>query len=386
MNNPRLSVIPAGAVTDPQLEGRDLQVLALLGRHIDTDNGWCRRSQVKMAREIGCARSTVQASLNRLVAAGWVMTRIEMRAGGGDTAHSYRVILDRDDMPGTVESDSNQAESEPETAEGGADLSAGVPTQERQGVPIHASAPLTSLVERERESAREVSKAGEPPPAAEAGLSVDEAFAALGKVWPAFAAQNGTLAVRAISALTASERQLAVERVPAFLAFHRDTQGKRPLPYLHNYVGQKHRWQALPQAKSAVVAQGEHRFVGSFDRAWWWLYFDAIERLGGALGDWKSSESVWLRDQVARARKNLGWRIAAARLEEVEAAGLRLVQIPVDGREFAAWAAALRSRGADLPRPDKAGWIFVPSRDPPDMRERDAAIRDAADVVMGEGR
>ena len=63
-------------MTDPRLEGRDLKVLCLFGRHIDR-NGWCRRSQVKMAAELGCARSTLQGSIERLVDAGWLIKRSE---------------------------------------------------------------------------------------------------------------------------------------------------------------------------------------------------------------------------------------------------------------------------------------------------------------------
>ena len=68
---PRFSVIPAGAILDPALKGQDLRVLCLLGRHTN-DNGWCRRSQVKMAKQLDCSRSTVQTALRRLEDAGWV--------------------------------------------------------------------------------------------------------------------------------------------------------------------------------------------------------------------------------------------------------------------------------------------------------------------------
>jgi len=47
----RYSITPAAAATDPRLEPQDLQVLCLLGRHTDR-NGWCQRSQVKMAGEL----------------------------------------------------------------------------------------------------------------------------------------------------------------------------------------------------------------------------------------------------------------------------------------------------------------------------------------------
>ena len=93
MSGPRYSIIPAAAVVDPRLEGRDLQVLALLGTHTNED-GWCRRSQVKMAEQLKCARSTVQSALRRLGEAEYVEVKTEMRRDGGDASHWYRVRLD----------------------------------------------------------------------------------------------------------------------------------------------------------------------------------------------------------------------------------------------------------------------------------------------------
>lgn len=104
MTDPRLSIIPAGAVLDNKLEPRDLQVLCLFGRHIDR-KGWCRRSQVQMAKEIGCARSTVQASIDRLIDAGWLQKRAENdphTKGIRASAFEYRVVLDVPDQPQDV--------------------------------------------------------------------------------------------------------------------------------------------------------------------------------------------------------------------------------------------------------------------------------------------
>lgn len=96
MAEPRFSIIPADAVLDKRLEPRDLQVLCVFGKHTDK-RGWCRRSQVVMAREIGCARSTVQASIERLVIAGWLekrpITEVHTKGVRG-SAHEYRVVLD----------------------------------------------------------------------------------------------------------------------------------------------------------------------------------------------------------------------------------------------------------------------------------------------------
>src|SRR6185437_1986833 len=74
VTGPRLSIIPAGAIFDRTLEPRDLHVLNLLGCHTDKA-GWCRRSQVRMAAELGCSRSSVQRSLDRLCEAGWVQKK-----------------------------------------------------------------------------------------------------------------------------------------------------------------------------------------------------------------------------------------------------------------------------------------------------------------------
>ena len=142
MTDPRFSIIPAAAVTDPRLEGRDLQVLCLFGRHIDR-NGWCRRSQVKMADELGCARSTLQSSIERLVEAGWLLKRGSKEdvhaPGERSSAFEYRVMLDTPDVVGS-----------------GADQSAGGADLERHGVPTYGSAPMltTPLNEKKEAHAR----------------------------------------------------------------------------------------------------------------------------------------------------------------------------------------------------------------------------------------
>src|SRR5689334_5567216 len=100
---PRLSIIPAGAVKVPSVSPNALRVLCLFGTHTDND-GWCRRSQTKMAEELGCSRSSIQRGIEELQAAGW----LQSEAGGWKgrpadpdkqpfAAHHYRVILDPPD-------------------------------------------------------------------------------------------------------------------------------------------------------------------------------------------------------------------------------------------------------------------------------------------------
>lgn len=89
----RFSIIPGWCATDRRLTGRDLQVLCVLGRHVDRE-GWCTRSQVKIAAELGCSRGTVQNSLKRLGEIGVVEVRANETADGRDCAHDYRILFD----------------------------------------------------------------------------------------------------------------------------------------------------------------------------------------------------------------------------------------------------------------------------------------------------
>jgi hypothetical protein len=164
MSEPRFSIIPAGAIFDRSLEPRDLQVIALLGCHIDKA-GWCRRSQVKMAEKLGCGRASVQRSLDRLCDAGWVQKkRPPWSNEGGQPSHSYmyRVILDRDnyvslsssdDDGGDEASHAENAEAPPECPPVGtpgtrrkvpAQMGTRVPSHTWARVPTHTWAPRTS--------------------------------------------------------------------------------------------------------------------------------------------------------------------------------------------------------------------------------------------------
>lgn len=110
MAGPRLSIIPARAATDPALKPRDLQVLCVLGRHTN-ELGWCEKSQVKMAKEMGCARSTVFEAVERLIKAGYLERHIQSQKSGRDAPHIYRVILD----PVHPDLDSVKADPEPDS-------------------------------------------------------------------------------------------------------------------------------------------------------------------------------------------------------------------------------------------------------------------------------
>lgn len=142
---PRLSIIPAWAVTDPRIDANALRVLALLGRHLD-DDGWCRRSQTKMAAELACGRSSVQRGIEVLCSVGCVEIRLGTRPGceadpGKQpfAAHHYRVILD------------SPAPDRGEVPTGGHPP---VPNKDGHGVPTHERAPIY-----ERSSSNDIAEA-----------------------------------------------------------------------------------------------------------------------------------------------------------------------------------------------------------------------------------
>lgn len=142
--SPRLSIIPAGAVTDRSLEPRDLQVLCLLGRHTDK-GGWCVRSQVKMAQELDCSRGSLQNSLDRLCAAGWMDrrrrdTEVEEAGKQPSRSYAYRVLLDREDFAVAAtmqdgEEEPSESHAENASEEGGCQQvgTGGVPTEQHPG-------------------------------------------------------------------------------------------------------------------------------------------------------------------------------------------------------------------------------------------------------------
>lgn len=91
---PRLAFCIPPAVFDRRLKGQCLRVLLYLGMHASTKTGWCRVSQVMMAKKLGCGRATVQAAIAWLIAARYVERRVERHANGADASHSYRVRFD----------------------------------------------------------------------------------------------------------------------------------------------------------------------------------------------------------------------------------------------------------------------------------------------------
>lgn len=260
MANPKYSIIPAGAVTDRSLEPRDLQVLCLLGRHTD-DYGWCRRSQVKMAAELGCGRATVQRALERLVGAGWMqMKRRDLGEGDDDSrqpsaSYAYRVLLDQDERIGGC------------PPAGIPDATLGSPIANAEGVPIdeHPGAhperapgahtyvgtknvPLERpLLERERERAREEKVEHE---------AVARFLAAFETRWPTSAVDDRQRTAYAAASLTLPQRDAALAGIAGFLAEQKRLNRKH-VPAGWKYLEEK-RWELLPAVKPEASVSTVH--------------------------------------------------------------------------------------------------------------------------------
>jgi hypothetical protein len=251
MTGPRLSIIPAGAIFDHSLEPRDMHVLNLLGCYTDKA-GWCRRSQVKMAKQLNCGRSSVQRSLDNLVKAGWVEKKRppwSNAEGPASTSYMYRVVLDRDeyvlpDGDSDSDDDDSHAENAIEVTECPPvgtleEVPSGHPgAQPSVGTPAHTyvgtkNAPLERPpLERERDArARERT----------ARFLVD-----FEKRWPTSALDDRQRTAYAAEALSEDEQRAALASIAAFLDKAKREKRKH-VPAGWRYLEEK-RWTLLDQA------------------------------------------------------------------------------------------------------------------------------------------
>jgi len=292
MRAPRLSIIPARAATDPELKPRDLQVLCVLGRHTD-ELGWCRRSQVKMAREMDCARSTVQAAIGRLTRQGYLEQFHQETDSGRDSSHLYRVILDpvhedvstvqlvdtdRDDDVALRETSSKLACRSVGTP---ADISAppagpeSAPPAGPESAPPAGpeSAPMLTtplndplLIEREGARERDEESAGLPAVKHLPAAKANRIFNSLVEGWPGNRGSSLRNAIREFEKLTPDEQLEALERRDDWIALLR-SQSKDHFPAPSSYLAEK-LWMEAPKDFGKAEQGGEVEAAPPFGKAW----------------------------------------------------------------------------------------------------------------------
>lgn len=260
MSNPRLSIIPAGAVTDRSLEPRDLQTLCLLGRHIDRA-GWCTRSQVRMASELGCGRATLQRSLDRLYEAGWVEKRRRdvwrPEDSTPSSSYAYRVKLDRDDfdlksLAREAEDDLDESHAEnAEVPENGEGVPAGGQGCPPVGTGAHACAGTGAhaYAGTNNDPLERPLKTIERDAGARARDRKDRFKAEFRKRWPTSAADDRQRTDYAADALTAEEEKAAIDGIDPFLEELKRI-GRKVVPAGWRYLEEK-RWTLLRQGEGA---------------------------------------------------------------------------------------------------------------------------------------
>lgn len=375
MSGPRLSITPAGAIFDRSLEPRDLHVLNLLGCHIDK-SGWCRRSQVKMAKQLNCGRSSVQRSLDRLVEAGWVEKKRPPWAnaeGQPSNSYMYRVVLDRDDT-GLVALDDDEGEGGESHAED-ATLDADCPevgtpsiTDGHPGAQPYVGTGAQPYVgtknvplerpplERERDArARDRT----------ARFIVD-----FEKRWPTAAVDDRKRTAYAAEALDEEQQQAALAGIAPFLDNLRRLH-RKGVPAGWKYLEEK-RWTLLEPISETAPAAASHPLGSRDARAIIALY--EVARCTGFL------RSVMIRNGAVNYAKPVD-----PKLEKLADSGPKEGWVVLTRQQAAAWDSFIREiitlpTRKPMREGDRAPWAWPPRKDgtlsetgPPDtlMTEQD---------------
>lgn len=415
MSAPRLSIMPGWVFTDDRFKPMDIRILGMLGRHIDK-GGWCTRSQVKLAKEMGIARSTVQASLTRLCKIGVVQKRENTTDDGRDCSHDWRVLLDvePEDLPGW-KAPENDGLDEDETP---ADIPAPpaaisappADPMDRHPLPTHGPAPykndplITTLQERERESAsadadvREEKDVGKPDPKTvpeTADFQKRVLWFCNGKgfgagPWPDWDTSSPGWIGRQFAKLSEDDRQHAERWRDAYL---RDiaTRKRKPVPvgvFLKDRM-----WEGLdPELllrASRAAAQGakpaEHALPDGWAKArgpvWAAALFDVLLS-GPDQPEYAPENGMWLAGTERRAWPRFSGLkqmadmgrgfVAPARLGGMKEA---MEFVPIDSDVWKAWEVEFKARAwPDWPRHDGMRGMYFPKGGPEGLATFEQAL------------
>lgn len=361
MTGPRLSIIPARAATDRALKPRDLQVLCVLGRH--TDNlGWCRKSQVKMADEIGCARATVFDAIERLVKAGYIERHVIEEENGRDSPHRYRVILDPvHPDPGSVEGDESEA-LDP-CRQGGTPAGISAPPAGPEAAPPAGPGPAPKndplrtvhQNESEKERTREEEKA------------IERWLKKTHPAWPSYISDSGPKALAEARKLTDEERDSAADRMADYVASAK-VGGRTVICTFAVYLAEK-RWEKLPaKAKAPVVADD---YAPPFGPVWMaWVVWHALRGPTNPAASAFADKWPQLAFLYGNARHGRGHRFS----EKFHALKDVMIAVPVDTSQWNEWRDCFQRRGWPwLPDPGRVA--YFPAGGPEGLDAFEQAVR-----------
>ncbi|WP_244480815.1 helix-turn-helix domain-containing protein [Mesorhizobium sp. Root157] len=360
MSGPRLSIIPARAATDPALKPRDLQVLCVLGRHTD-DLGWCRKSQVKMSEEMGCARSTVFEAVERLVKAGYLERYVQEEQSGRDSPHVYRVILDpKHADPGSVldaDSDALDPCRQVGTPAGISAPPAGPePAPPAGPEPAPKNDPFRTTDSERGEKARTRD---------EDQKAVERWVKRTHPAWPSYVSDSVPKAVASAMALTPDERETAAERMADYLASAK-VGGRTVICTFAVYLAEK-RWEKLPPPVARPQAPDD--YAPPFGPVWGAFVVERL--LGGAHTDHV--------DQLYRlARLGRGYRFG----ERFQTLKPLMEAVPVGSAVFEGWRVEFERRAWPwIPDPGDQRVVYFPAGGPEALDAFEAAVQSPGSQV-----
>lgn len=377
MSGPRYSLIPGDASTDPRLKGKALQVLCILGSHTNR-GGWCSRSQVKMAAQLQCARSTIQTAISILVECGYVQQQERFHPNNGKRSHEYRVLLD-DKRPAEFinsvdDSDDDDDDDFADTAPPHAGIPASpMPPQNRHGdagLEPASNRTTSSNNDLERDARSPLGSGSEIRKKLDAGAEraaladtarADEAFMSQFRQWPKQDNDNIVRSHGSWSRLSEADRAAASAAVPVFIAKLRiDRAHCRFFTFI-----EERKWLDLTVKANSISPTSTLLPIEPGTDFWWVVFWRR----------WKNGERVkFMFDQAfpigAQPRQGVG--VPASTVPKADDVAA-LVTIAVrDGAgvvsaEFRAWADRMskdlvfRFNANDLRMP----YIKVPNRWPP---------------------
>jgi DNA-binding transcriptional ArsR family regulator len=349
--NYRISVIPGGAVVDARLKAQDIRVLGLLGRHTNAE-GWCRRSQVKMAAELGYSRGTVQGALHRLYEAGWVDKRLEGRGAVGPNpnkqpfaAHSYCVLLDGARRSPETPQRNDAADDANEEAGANPELARGASPELARGAnfrlaPLEQTPPnYSSELERDAR-AREAKR---------------RHFAReFRKRWPTAALDDQTKLDKAIEALPDNEIEPCLDGIAPFIDDLKK-HGREHSPAGWRFINER-RWTLLPPRAAADASSDVHTFK-CWSREWWGVLLKRI------------AQGARVSFMVNYAANNPAGQFSARGNDCLADDMLsKMMSFPTDGAALEAWRPWFERHGARLPVWRERFPVWLPSAAPPNGR------------------
>lgn len=93
MTTQRFSIVPAHAVSDPNLTDSEYRTLSAVATYADK-NGWCWPSQSKLAEIRGVSRKTINQHVKNLKELGYLNVINRAREDGGQTSNMMQVKMD----------------------------------------------------------------------------------------------------------------------------------------------------------------------------------------------------------------------------------------------------------------------------------------------------